>query len=244
MLDMKNFLVLAATLWITLFATHSAQAQGEQDSAKVQFYCASWDPMSDQLYFRSSKKKDEESYTPVDLSVMLRSQLYEVKASGTIPFFKKGKLSPEGEQLYDQVAVAKIPPGVRRVTLIFLKSKEGNLGIRTIPDDRKHSPFGGYQFFNMTNLTVYGTLGGKRFKIAPGKHATVKLSKSPGEALPYATFAEINGEKQWLERNTLTFNPKKHLKVFMLAEADKRGRVRIHTKGLAEFEPAPGQEGS
>ena len=137
--------------------------QGNSDSAtKIEFSCASWDSMKDELFFQSNPSSRKPEFTQIDLSVMMRSRPYELKASGFIPFYIKDQPTAGGEPSYSLVAKAKLPTNCKRVTFIFQKNHEGKILIRSIPDDRKHSPFGAYQFFNLTKLNIKGALADKR----------------------------------------------------------------------------------
>lgn len=234
---MRSLITTIIISALTLSAALPAMSADEDQQKKIKFYCASWEHMDDELYFASKAKKKKPEYHPISLSVMLRSPLYETKASRQIAFYKRGPVSPEGEPTYQVVATGTVPLNCSRVTFIFLKSEPNKIRVKAIADDKHHSPFGSYQFYNMTKLTIKGALANERFIIKPGKTKMVTINKKKGTHLPFATFTEINGKKRWLQRNTWTYNPDKHLKIFILAKSDKHGRVQVSSKSLLAFKP-------
>jgi hypothetical protein len=143
---------------------------------------------------------------------------------------------------YERVARATAPAGVGRVTLLFFPAAEDgseSYRIYPIPDDRAASPFGSYQFHNLSSGTIQAHLGGQSFQAIPGKPVTLSFEDPEDPKMLFAAWVDIDGRRKWLQRNTFTFNPNKHLKYFFYPEKERNGRARIAAKGLVEFNSPP-----
>lgn len=185
--------------------------------------------MDDELYCIKGGSQSNPEYQKVGLSVMTRSIPYELKSSGALSFYTK---SGEG---YTKVVTAKLPAGGKRYLLLFMP-KEGNKHqVRVLADDRKDSPYGAYSFYNFSKLPVKGMIGNKKFVIDSGKKKLVELNLKAGTSMPYATFTEVAGKRQWLQRNTFHYNPNKHLKYFLYQVPTTNGRIKVKAKAIVEF---------
>tara|TARA_B110000881_G_scaffold218063_1_gene236821 strand:+ start:2512 stop:2688 length:177 start_codon:yes stop_codon:yes gene_type:complete len=49
----------------------------------------------------------------------------------------------------------------------------------------------------------------------------------------------VDGKRQWLQRNTFHFNPKKHAKFFIYQVPSANGRYKVKSKAIVEFEQEP-----
>lgn len=230
-----SLIILQSLIALTLTAFASAQSNRGSEKRTIEFSSCSWDNITDEVYYISKPGRKSPEYSKLTLAVMNRSIPAKVKVASSLTFYSKTTITDRGEQLYKPVAKAKIPRNCKRATFIFFKSKKGVISVRSIADDRKDSPFGAYQFYNMSKVNLEGFLAEKRFKLKPGSNTTIQLSKARGTELNYGTYATIDGKKRWFARNTLRFNPNKHLKVFTVAYKDKRGRLQTSSKGLVEF---------
>lgn len=207
----------------------------QEKPGKIEFSCAGWERVSEEIFYVKEKKKDQPVFQKVDIGEMVRSLSYQVECDGNIAFYRKSGNAGSTEPSYKQVALAKIPLRKKRFTLLFFPNKDGTYLIRTILDDRTDSPFGAYQFYNLSKLTISGVLAGQEFKLAPGTERLLQLNLAPKTALPYATYIDTDGKRTWLQRNTMYFNPEKHLKYFLYAEEDQNKRLTVKSKGLVEF---------
>ncbi|NWK57211.1 hypothetical protein HW115_16430 [Verrucomicrobiaceae bacterium N1E253] len=209
------------------------EAQQNKQGRKISFVCASWIPMDDELYYQKtgSSRSKKPTYEEVSMSEMVRSLPYEARVEGSLGFYKR-----VGDEEYRKVAQVRIPTGCNRFLLLFMPKKENNYQIKVIPDDRKRSPFGAYSFYNFSRLPVKGLLGNKRFDVDAGKHKLVQLQLKAGTPLPYATQAEVDGKRQWLQRNTFHYNPKKHSKFFIYQVPSANNRYKVKCKAIVEFQ--------
>ena len=62
-----------------------------------------------------------------------------------------------------------------------------------------------------------------------------KSTNAEGEV----TLTMVNGKRQWLQRNTLTYKPTKYLIYFFYSEKDRWGKLKLESKGIVAFKPPP-----
>ena len=123
--------------------------------------------------------------------------------------------------------------------LFFPRPEDRTYKIYPIRDDRKDSPFGSYQFHNLAKEPIRGGLGEQKFLCRPGNPLSLKFDFREKRLPPFATWTGQGESLKWLQRNTFTYNPDKHLKYFFYPTADRNGRVRLSAKGLVEFYAPP-----
>lgn len=229
---MKIIIKALMTLALVLAIQSPTQAQSSRSSSskKIFFTCASWDQMNDELYCIKGGSERNPEYQKVGLSVMTRSIPYEIRSSGSLTFYTKSAAG------YTKAATAKLPSGGKRYLLLFMPKEDNKHQVRVLADDRSDSPFGAYSFYNFSKLPVKGMIGNKKFVIDSGKKKLVALNMKPGTSMPYATFTEVEGKKQWLQRNTFHYNPNKHLKYFLYQVPTTNGRVKVKAKAIVEFQ--------
>lgn len=79
-------------------------------------------------------------------------------------------------------------------------------------------------------------LGEEKFEIAPGKTEVLELNLDRGERISYYAYAEVDGVKRWLQRNTFHFNPNKHTKFFIYQVPTTDESVKVKSKAITEFQ--------
>ncbi|MFC4991597.1 hypothetical protein [Rubritalea tangerina] len=217
-------------------------AQERKSKANFSFSCASWENVgSDQLYYLEGKPKKGETeeqsmerLKQVDLSEMTRSLNYAFEGGQKITFYRK---TVAGVQ---PVNTATVPSSWKRVLFVFFPGeKKGSYKLMPLRDDRSHAPYGSYQFVNLSSLEINGGIGKTRISIKPKKNQIVKFTGDKSRSLNFGVWASVEGKKQWLQRNTLTYKPQKYLVYFFYPTVDARGRVKVKSKGIVEFRPSP-----
>lgn len=164
-------------LSILLVCLPSAHAQvGNKDKGKkITFVCASWNPLNEKLYYLKGGTSKNPEYEKVSISEMVRSLPHVAKEGSSATFYK---LNSSVEYL--KVGQVSIPAGSKRYLLLFMPKKGTEYQIMAIPDERKHSPFGAYSFYNFSKLPVHGLLAKTKFEVASGKQKLVQLNLKPG----------------------------------------------------------------
>lgn len=226
------------------FTLLSSVLSGQEAAKALVFRSAAWEKMNEPLYYIAHKKqeeigseKQEISYVQLSLQEMESSQPCEtVGPSGVVRFFRKDVV--DGEEKYSAVAQVKVPDVSKPYIFLFFpknaQSKAYN--IYTIADSREDSPFGAYQFHNLTSMPIAGMLGKEKFNVSPKSRVrTVRFQYSDKQSLPFGLITETEGKSKWLARNTYSYNPNKHLKVFIYAVQDANGQAKVKVKGLVDF---------
>lgn len=233
--------ILTYLLLTAVFFLHNAEAQEKLNDKKqrITFFTASWEPMDDALYYLKGGTVKNPEFEKISLTEMSRSLPYDVKAKGSLSFYKK-----VGQDKYIKSVSVQLPlieGSDRRYLLLFMPPKDNQYRIKVIRDSRKYSPFGAYVFYNYGTLPIKGMLANKRFDIAHGQHKLIQIQLKPGSPMPFATLTEIRGKNKWLQRNTFHFNPKKHSKFFLYRIPTANGKFKIQAKAIVEFEPSKKQ---
>lgn len=237
---MKRVIQICAVITMPFFQP-GAFAQGNEagKEQKITFCTASWDPMDDDLYYIKGGSAENPQFGKISLTEMVRSLPYQTKAAGSLTFYKN-----TGQNEYVKAKTVKLPAiagSDRRYLLLFMPPKENEYRVVALPDSRKDSPFGAYVFYNLSKHLIRGRLANKRFDIAKGERQLIVLKLKPGSPMPFATMSELRGKKQWLQRNTFHFNPKKHSKFFLHQIPTANGKFKITAKAIVEFEPSQKQ---
>jgi len=225
---------LVLSLLLAYLQEADAQVKNNNTGKKITFVCASWTPINDDIYYVKGGTEKEPEYEKISISEMVRS-LPAIATEGSIVKFYR----PNSETSYSQVAQVRIPVGSKRYLLLFLPKNGVSYSVRAIPDERKHSPFGAYCFYNLSKLPVNGVLAKTKFDVPAGKQKLVALNLQFGTPIPYATQIVIDGKRQWLQRNTFHFNPKKHAKFFIYPVSTTNGRYKVKSKAIVEFKEDP-----
>lgn len=234
---MRNIIrtcIVLAALWCLPNATAQGGVDGK--AQKITFCTASWEPIADSLYYINGGTAENPQFEIISLTEMSRSLPYETKAGGSLTFYKN-----VNETEYVKAVTVKlpvIPEGERRYLILFMPNENEQYRVIVIRDSRKDSPFGAYVFYNLSKLPIRGRLADKVFDIAKGEQRLIVLNLKPGEPMPFATMSVVQGEKQWLQRNTFHFNPKKHSKFFLHQIPTANGKFKIEAKAIVEFEPS------
>ncbi|SHJ20449.1 hypothetical protein SAMN02745181_1450 [Rubritalea squalenifaciens DSM 18772] len=246
---MKTYVMMKKWISVTMFGAlvmlgQTLYAQGE---AGLVFRSASWEKIDEELYYLLHKREGQQeggekaTHAVMAMHQMETSPVYETKRSTTVRFYRKTVV--EGEDKYHVAASVKVPKLQGQYIFLFFPKdpKTNQYNVYAIADSRADSPFGAYQFHNLTKMAISGKLGSKQFKISPDKRvSTVKFNYSDGKALPFGLITQVNGKSKWLARNTYQFNPNKHLKVFIYVVNDVNGNPKVKVKGLVDFfEPKP-----
>lgn len=238
---------LILALLFLLTACVQAQNSSVNKPAHFSFSCASWESVKgDALYYYSGRAKKNElkedaikRLKKVGLSVMTRSHLYEFKGGNKISFYRKGT-NQDGEETHTVAASTTVPSHWKRVLLVFFPgAKPGEYRILPIQDDRDVAPYGSYQFINLTKLQLSGVLDKTKLLVKPNGKLLVKLRGDKSKSMLFGVWAEVEGKKKWLQRNTLTYKPSKYLIYFFYASKDARGQLKVSSKGIVEFRPPP-----
>lgn len=216
-------------------------------TAGFKFSCASWERIEGKPihYLSGRPKKGEkkeaqlERLKEVDVPEMTRSVIYEFKAGRTVSFFRK-KTNAAGEETLVPVATTTVPTGWTRVLFVFFPGKEkGSYRIFSLQDDRVHAPFGSYQFINLSKHQLSGFLGKEALALKPNGRSIIKLRGDEPRSLDFGVWTTIDGQKKWLQRNSLTYRPNKYLVYFFFATQDGRGKLKVKSKGIVDFKPPP-----
>lgn len=226
--------IVLAALWCLPNATAQGGADGKVQ--KITFCTASWEPMDDTLYYIKGGTAENPQFEKISLTEMSRSLPYEAKAEGSLTFYKN-----VNEAEYVKAVTVKLPvisEGERRYLILFSPKEDEQYRVIVIRDSRKDSPFGAYVFYNLCELPIKGRLDDKIFDIAKGEQKLIVLNLESGAPMPFATMSVVQGEKQWLQRNTFHFNSKKHSKFFLHQIPTANGKFKIEAKAIVEFEPS------
>lgn len=239
-LTMKK-LIQTCLLLLSLLFLPNATAQGKADGKgpKITFCTASWEPMDDTFYYLKGGTAENPQFEQISLTEMCRSLPYQVKAERSLTFYKK-----VNQEEYVKALTVKLPVisnGERRYLLLFMPKEDNQYRVIVIRDSRKDSPFGAYVFYNLSVLPIRGRLNNKIFDIAKGQQKLIVLNLKSGSPMPFATMSVVKGKKQWLQRNTFHFNPKKHSKFFLHQIPTANGKFKIKAKAIVEFEPSTKQ---
>lgn len=231
-----------------LFVLLSSTLLAQEAAKPIVFRTAAWERLPEPLYYIAYKKpeertaKDEPSYQQLSLQEMEASLPCETRGdAGVVKFYRKAVV--DGEERYSPVVQLKVADSTKPYIFLFFPKNEKNqsYNVYTIADAREDSPYGAYQFHNLTQMVIAGMLGKEKFNVSP-KHRiqTVRFSFSDKKPLNFGLISEVDGKNKWLARNTYQYNPNKHLKVFIYAVPDANGEAKIKVKGLVDFyEPKP-----
>ena len=215
---------------LIIFCLWQSCAQA-RNSKSMSFSCASWEHLTEELYYLKNPGAKSPKFEPMQITQMTRSPSYKAKVSASLQFYRKS-----GSDNFQKACEVRLPANANRYLLIFFPQKNGKYGIKAIPDERKHSPFGSYSFYNMTKIHVNGSLAKRKFQVKPGKSTLVRLSLNHGTSMPFSTYATIGNKRQWLQRNTFHFNPKKHSKFFINRVKTTNGRIKVQARAIIEFQ--------
>jgi len=236
---------LAATLGLLILGISHLHAKASEGGGFT-FSCASWENMSDTpiFYLAGKPAKDEDNEArmkrlrQVDVTKMTRSQQYRFKSGRIVHFYHK-TTGAQGDAILQEVATVKVPADWSRVLFLFIPGKSAHHHrIFPIRDDRAHAPFGSYQFVNFSKITVSGFIGKERISLQPKESRVVRF-RGKTRPLNFGVWSVIDGKRQWLQRNTLTYKPDKQLIYFFHQSQDRRGRIKVESKGIVDFRPPP-----
>jgi len=229
-----------------LFGYSNVYAQ-EGEGGSFEFTCASWDRVvGTPIHYLAGKpprNEDEQArkdrLKEVDVTEMTRSQAYEFKSGRKIQFYRI-KSNAAGEDTMQVVASAAVPAGWKKVLFVFFPGKtKDSYRIYPLRDDRAFAPFGSYQFVNLARIPVAGFLDKKRMAIKPNSSFMVKLDGATPRPVNFGVWSMVDGKRVWLQRNTLTYKPTKYLIYFFYETKDRRGKMKLQSKGIVAFKPPP-----
>lgn len=216
------------------------------------FTCASWERVEGSpIYYLAGKPVKNETpeaklkrLKKVDTPEMTRSERSEFKSGQTISFYRK--ISNEGGAVaLQEVATSKIPDSWENVLFVFFPTeKEGRYHLYPLRDDRTQTPYGSYQFVNLTGDTITGFLDKNEITLKPKKTAVIVLKGEESRPLNFGVWTVEDGKRKWLMRNTLTYKPTKYLVYFFYGTSDRMGRKKLKSKGIVAFEPPPVEVGA
>lgn len=230
---------------VPTMAQDGARVEKERMYAEsLKFRSAGWETLEEALYFKTFKpskvkgEKEEDQYKLLDISEMQQSVVCQTEPGKMVTFYRR-KLVGDAFA-YSAAARVRVDGVTGKYLFLFFPPAPGgdgkNYRVYAVADEAKDSPFGAYQFHNLTGMVITGMLGKKKFQLsAKERTKTMKYSYTSKQALPFGLHAEIDGKRKWLARNTYQFNPQKHLKVFVYKTNDVNGRVKTKVKGLVDF---------
>ncbi|NWK54110.1 hypothetical protein HW115_00685 [Verrucomicrobiaceae bacterium N1E253] len=241
-------LVSSSLLSVGRAQSHEQNELGERmHAASLKFRTAGWKNIKEPLYYRVFRKKkgggeakQESVYKQTSLFEMEPSLVGQTFPGRWVSFYRKA--SVDGKDVYSLAAKARINPEKKRYLFLFFpkETARGKYKVYSIPDTRLDSPYGAYQFHNMTQLSMEGSIGKKKFKMSPQRKVhTLQFKYSKKTPLPFALYRKEAEKVEWYARNTYHFNPNKHLKLFVYSEKDVRGRPRVKVKGIVDFYEPP-----
>ncbi|BDS08544.1 hypothetical protein NT6N_35840 [Oceaniferula spumae] len=243
---MKIKLSHTLTTLLVLLCTTCLYGQSDQGGG-FHFTCASWERISGSpihyLAGRPTKNEDIQSklerLKEVDVTEMTRSQSYEFKGGRVVNFYRT-KPSSDGEVALQKVAAVNVPASWNNALFVFFPGKnKDTYRIYPINDDRSHAPFGSYQFVNLSSIGVHGFLDRKKLSLKAKAASVVKLNGSESRSINFGVWAMVDGKRKWLQRNTLTYKPSKYLIYFFYETRDRRGKMKMESKGIVAFRPPP-----
>lgn len=224
-----------------------AQTTKPKKAANFVFSCASWEKMKgEEIYYLPEKLEEEATaedmlakLKAVDVPEMTRSNTYEYKGGSKISFYRKSVSSkPESKTPLRSIASVSVPSDWKKVLFVFFPGKKrGEYKIFPIRDERKFAPYGAYQFVNLSTLPLSGIIDKRKLSVKPKGKSIVQLRGSKSRSMNFGVWAEVNGKKQWLQRNTLTYKPNKYLIYFFYPSKDSRGQLKLKSKGIVSFKP-------
>jgi len=216
----------------------TAQAQ-DKAPREIIFRTASWDKVSETLYIDTNPAPDKEKFEKVNVFTMSLSHEVKLKLRGENPvvkFYKKDIV--DGEEVFTVRAQGKVKNDVKRYIYLLLPIKKGKktYPVYSLADERKHAPWGSYEFFNLSNLNIGGVAHKSKFTLKPNGRKLLVLNLKPKQPIDFALFnLQQDGKHLRLARNTFHFNPEKHLKYFIYSYQDAMGRTKTKAKGIVEF---------
>ena len=233
-----------ATLLVTLFLTIHLNARPSADS--LEFSCVSWDRIEGPpVYYLPSPPREKESMDslldrllPVKIPEMTRPPIEEFKGGRQVNFYRKANG-------IEKFASVNVPAEWKRALFIFFpEDKQGNYRIIPLRDDRKHAPYGSYQFVNLTDLPLSGFIEKTSISLKPREKKIIKPGGDSLRPMDFGIWTTVDNERVWLQRNTLTYKPDKYLIYFFYSREDRMGRLKVESRGIVEFRPPSPKAGT
>jgi len=228
---------------IIVLSAWNAQAQ-DKAPREIVFRTAAWDKVSEPLYVDTNPSPDKEKFEEIKVFTMSLGHEFKLKLRGESPvvkFYRKDLV--DGEEVFTVQAQGKVTPGVERYIYLFLPKQKGKktYPLYSLADERKHAPWGSYEFFNLSKLNIGGVTHKSKFTLKPNARKLIPLKLKPKQEFDFALFNLMqDGEHVRLARNTFHFNPEKHLKYFIYSYQDAMGRTKTKAKCLVDFKkPEP-----
>jgi len=212
----KNLYLLGVLL---LFTSQYSVAEVRN----FQFTVALWDaPVAGESFSFAAVGLPERKN--MELQKMMRSKIY-VTSSPQIEILRTGKNDVK------KSVIVKLDAS-HKCSLLVLKPNEKGYDVINIKDDPVSRAYGSYSLYNLSELDIQGKLGKSDVTLAPQSHISISPSDKKGTGLDFELWHQVEGEKKFLQRNTLTYNPNKYLIIFLHATKDRMRRVKLESRGI------------
>ena len=109
--------------------------------------------------------------------------------------FGKSGTDAEGKFTFTTQARAKPLPASKQLLVFIRKGPNNADGFRIIPLDAKDIKARDYLVMNLSSKEIAAVVGGQKFKLPPGRHATVHPKADRGEDLCFASLAYQRDDK-------------------------------------------------
>ena len=154
--------------------------------------------------------------------------------------FGKSSVDEEGKESFDIYGQAAVPSSQKQIILLVRQGKGNADGMEIIPIENNADNFGGgiFLFMNATKVDIAGTIGDKKFALAPGKIANVKPQAKAADrnegTVHTKLFFRTETEAKPFFSSTWPLNDKARNFVFFYHDPYSK-RLRLHT--IRDFLP-------